>query len=127
MKKRVACLTWWLLGMAVFLLNGCWLAGETPPVELTTARSDFKVAILLPGPANDKAWNQSGYEGLKLIEQEFKAETAFVERLEGPELAVRSREAAHRFADVVVQDAERRDEDQDCERGGEQGSDAGHE
>ncbi|HMW03276.1 MAG TPA: BMP family protein [Acidobacteriota bacterium] len=106
MKKRVSCLTWWLIGMAVFLLNGCWLVGETPPVELTTARSDFKVAILLPGPANDKAWNQSGYEGLKLIEQEFKAETAFVERLEGPELAVRSREAAHRFAasgfDLVI-------------------------
>lgn len=106
MKKVNRFLSWWLLGVAVFLLNGCWLSGETPPFELTTAQSGFKVALLLPGPATDKAWNQAGYEGLKLIEQEFSAETAFVEQLEGPELATRTREAARRFAgsgfDLVI-------------------------
>ncbi len=45
------------------------------PVEAPGA---FKVAILLPGPVNDKAWNQSGYEGLKLIEKELGAQVTYI-------------------------------------------------
>jgi basic membrane protein A and related proteins len=39
------------------------------------------VGIALPGAITDKAWNQSGYEGLQLAKQKFGAETAFVEKV----------------------------------------------
>ncbi|GAA6621608.1 BMP family protein [Scytonema sp. NUACC26] len=41
----------------------------------------FKIAIALPGVITDKAWNQSGYEGLQLAKQKLSAETAYVEQV----------------------------------------------
>ncbi len=41
----------------------------------------FKMAIALPGAIADKAWNQSGYEGLQLAKQKLGAETAYVEQV----------------------------------------------
>ncbi|MBF0279444.1 MAG: BMP family protein [SAR324 cluster bacterium] len=41
--------------------------------------NQLKVALLTPGPINDKGWSQSGYEGLKLIEKELNAEIAYSE------------------------------------------------
>ncbi len=37
----------------------------------------LKVAMLLPGPIDDGGWNQSGYEGLQLIERKLGAQVAF--------------------------------------------------
>jgi basic membrane protein A len=37
----------------------------------------FKVAILLPGPINDNAWNQAGYQGLKLIQKQLGAQVTY--------------------------------------------------
>jgi basic membrane protein A and related proteins len=47
----------------------------------TTGNKGFKIAIALPGVITDQAWNQSGYEGMKLAKQEVGAETAFVEKV----------------------------------------------
>ncbi|WP_341529601.1 BMP family protein [Nostoc sp. UHCC 0302] len=41
----------------------------------------FKIAIALPGVITDKAWNQSGYEGVNLAKQKLSAETAYVEQV----------------------------------------------
>lgn len=41
----------------------------------------FKIAIALPGVITDKAWNQSGYEGVQLAKQKLGAETAYVEQI----------------------------------------------
>jgi hypothetical protein len=50
---------------------------------VTTAKpispSNFKVAMVLPGPKNDGSWSQSGYEGLKLIETELGAQIAYTD------------------------------------------------
>ena len=43
--------------------------------------SDYKVALLLPGTANDKGWNQEAYEGLMDIEKEIGCKTAYSEKV----------------------------------------------
>jgi basic membrane protein A len=50
----------------------------------TTATDDgeiSKVAIVLPGAITDRAWNQSGYEGVQLAKEKLGVETAFVEKV----------------------------------------------
>ncbi len=46
-----------------------------------TATGAFKVAIVLPTATNDGAWSQAGYEGLKLIEKELGAQTAYTDNV----------------------------------------------
>ncbi|BAZ17140.1 basic membrane lipoprotein [Calothrix sp. NIES-4071] len=52
---------------------------QTPPT--TNSSSAFKIAIALPGVISDKAWNQSGYEGVQLAKQKLGVETAHVEKV----------------------------------------------
>ena len=48
----------------------------------TSDRSDgYKIAIALPGLITDKAWNQSGYEGIELAKQKLGVETAHIEKV----------------------------------------------
>ncbi|MDF5721548.1 MAG: BMP family protein [Rhizonema sp. PD37] len=47
----------------------------------TESSGGFKVAIALPGTITDKAWNQSGYEGVQLVKQKLGAETTSVEQV----------------------------------------------
>ncbi|MBD2213891.1 BMP family protein [Nostoc linckia FACHB-104] len=54
---------------------------STPTVATTGATEGFKIAIALPGIITDKAWNQSGYEGVNLAKQKLSAETAYVEKV----------------------------------------------
>ncbi len=49
-------------------------AAAAPDNEKDTT---LKVAMLLPGPIDDGGWNQSGYEGLQLIERKLGAKVAF--------------------------------------------------
>lgn len=57
-------------------LAGCGGANSSA-AEPTKATSSFKVAMLLPGPIDDGAWSESGYDGLKLIEKELGAQVAY--------------------------------------------------
>lgn len=43
--------------------------------------ADYKVALLLPGTANDKGWNQEAYEGLQMVEKEIGCKTAYSEKV----------------------------------------------
>jgi basic membrane protein A and related proteins len=52
---------------------------ETDVVATPTRSSNFKVAMVLPGPKDDGSWSQSAYEGLKLIETELGAKIAYTE------------------------------------------------
>jgi basic membrane protein A len=61
----------------ILVLTGCGGAPSAgSPDSAKAAPGAFKVAILLPGEPNDKAWSQTGYEGLKLIEKELGAQVA---------------------------------------------------
>ncbi len=50
-------------------------------VATPTRSSNFKVAMVLPGPIDDGSWSQAGYEGLQLIEKELGAKVAYTENV----------------------------------------------
>lgn len=69
------------LGIAALLLTGCSNdSGSTNTASNTSAgtttNSDFKVALITPGPVNDSGWSALAYDGLQGIKQEMGAEVA---------------------------------------------------
>jgi basic membrane protein A len=50
---------------------------NSQPIFTPSTSGAFKVAMILPGTINDSSWNQSGYEGLKLIQKQLSAEIAY--------------------------------------------------
>jgi basic membrane lipoprotein Med (substrate-binding protein (PBP1-ABC) superfamily) len=78
-KHLLSCMMVLLFSLA---LAGCrGVASENqPPLASSGA---FKVAMLLPGPIDDQAWSQAGYEGLKLIENELGAEVIYTAKTDG--------------------------------------------
>ena len=73
-----------LYGSATFatslLLKACSSNQSTTPTVSSSGES-FKIAIALPGVITDKAWNQSGYEGINLAKQKLGAEVAYLEQV----------------------------------------------
>jgi basic membrane protein A and related proteins len=63
---------------ASLLLKGC---SQKQSSTSTGSESAFKIAIALPGAITDRAWNQSGYEGVQLAKQKLGAEITFVEKV----------------------------------------------
>lgn len=63
-----------LLSLALASCGGVNSSAADP---VKAAPGSFKVAMLLPGPIDDGAWSQSGYEGLQLIEKELGAQVAY--------------------------------------------------
>lgn len=61
----------------------------------------MRVAAALPGIITDKAWNQSAYEGLKLVEKELGAQIAYTERVAQPEQVEVLSDYARRGFDLV--------------------------
>lgn len=59
-----------------------------------------KVAMVFPGPVNDKGYNQTGYEGLRLCEQA-GMQTSYTEKVAVPDF-VKNFETAARSNDVVI-------------------------
>ncbi len=51
------------------------------PSTTNSSSGRFKIAIALPGVISDKAWNQSGYEGVQLAKEKLGVETAHVEKV----------------------------------------------
>jgi basic membrane protein A and related proteins len=80
-------------------LKGCSSNTSTTPSAQTS--SGFKVAIALPGAITDKAWNQSGYEGLQLTKQKLGAEIAHVEKVAQADQAEALSDFARRGYNVV--------------------------
>jgi basic membrane protein A len=62
------------------LLKACTNNSSPTPTQ-TSGENKFKIAIALPGIITDQAWNQSGYEGVKLAQQNLGAEMAYVEKV----------------------------------------------
>ncbi len=87
MGRKKSLLKYLILSFLSFILISCGDANtEKPPTsEVLKPKSDFSVAMVLPGFINDKSWSQAGYEGLKLVEKEFGAKTAYIENSQGAE------------------------------------------
>ena len=62
------------------LLKAC-TNNQTSAPTATSGEDAFKVAIALPGAITDKAWNQSGYEGVQLAREKLGGEIAFLEQI----------------------------------------------
>jgi basic membrane protein A len=60
--------------LATGLLEGCKASPATP-----SKSSEFRVALLTPGPVSDAGWNAAAFEGLQLIKKELGADTALVQ------------------------------------------------
>jgi basic membrane protein A and related proteins len=73
-----------LFGSATFatslLLKSC-SSNQTQTPTASSGTEGFKIAIALPGVITDKAWTQSGYEGVNLAKQKLSAEVAYVEQV----------------------------------------------
>ncbi|MBD2298108.1 BMP family protein [Nostoc sp. FACHB-190] len=73
-----------VFGSATFatslLLKACSSNQPQTPTASSGAEG-FKIAIALPGVITDKAWNQSGYEGVNLVKQKLGAEIAYIEQV----------------------------------------------
>lgn len=85
----------------LILMTGCNFDLENSIVEIHTP-SDFRVAILLAGPIDDHSWNQSGYEGLKLVEQAFKANVSYKESVTATTALATARAYAQQGYDLVI-------------------------
>ncbi|MGK7885641.1 MAG: BMP family protein [Crocosphaera sp.] len=73
----------------------------TEQKETTASQNNFKIAIVLPGIITDKAWNQSGYEGVKLTEEKLGAEIAYVEQVSQADQAETLADFARRGYNLV--------------------------
>lgn len=62
----------------------------------------LKMAIVFPGIVTDKSWNQSGYDGLKLVEKELGFQVAYTERVAQPDQLAALSDFARRGFDLVV-------------------------
>ena len=78
-------------------------AAEKPTEEKPAAEpKKMKVAILLPGSANDKSWNQLGYDGLMSIEKELGAEVAYSENVGNVDAPDAIRDYAEKGFTVII-------------------------
>ncbi|NJR19255.1 MAG: BMP family ABC transporter substrate-binding protein [Calothrix sp. CSU_2_0] len=78
-RRKFICYSSAVFGTSL-LLKAC-SNNQTSIPKGTSSESAFKIALALPGGITDRAWNQSGYEGIQLAKQKLGAETAFVEKV----------------------------------------------
>ncbi|BAY77052.1 basic membrane lipoprotein [Nostoc linckia NIES-25] len=63
------------------VLKACSSNNQTTTQSNAGGGEGFKIAIALPGVITDKAWNQSGYEGVNLAKQKLGGDIAYVEQV----------------------------------------------
>ena len=73
-----------LAGLALAVLWGCGSSNDSTSASnsatkdnVPAAKSDFKVALITPGPVNDSGWSAMAYDGLKAIGTDLGAEVSY--------------------------------------------------
>jgi basic membrane protein A len=79
----------------LFLVAGAGMAAQAQDEPL-------KVALVLPGSASDRGFNQSAFESLAELESRFGAETAYTENTPVPEFERAYRDYADQGYDVII-------------------------
>ncbi|EAZ93029.1 BMP family protein [Crocosphaera chwakensis] len=74
---------------------------STEEKQTTETPKTLKIAIVLPGIITDKAWNQTGYEGVKLTEEKLGTEIAYVEQVSQADQAETLTDFARRGYNLV--------------------------
>ncbi|HAJ62871.1 MAG TPA: BMP family ABC transporter substrate-binding protein [Cyanobacteria bacterium UBA8543] len=85
------------------LLTACSTTNSNQTLTaVAQAPGAFKVAILLPGRINDNAWNQAGYQGLKLIEKQLEAQVTYRASVPPADWEKLSRQYAQQGVDFLI-------------------------
>ncbi|MDZ8235784.1 MAG: BMP family protein [Nostoc sp. ChiQUE01a] len=71
----------WAAFASSLMLKACSSNNQTTTQSNASGGEGFKIAIALPGVITDKAWNQSGYEGVNLAKQKLGGDIAYVEQV----------------------------------------------
>lgn len=79
------------------LLVGCGGAkkAETPD------KKEYTIALVLPGPINDKGWNATAYAGLQLVEKELGIKMEYVENVQKADFEATFKDYGERGYDLV--------------------------
>jgi basic membrane protein A and related proteins len=93
----VVALAWPLLGCA----QAAAPAPQAPPADVISGDS-FQVGVLLPGPIDDRSWNQAGYEGVQLIERELGVQVHYRAALPEQQFYDAFREYASSGVDLII-------------------------
>jgi basic membrane protein A and related proteins len=93
------------LGLLALILVACGSLLNSPTASTPGASgvsSSFRVALLLPGPKTDGSWNESGYQGLQMIEKELNAEVAYAEKVPEADFSKLFRQYAKDKYDLII-------------------------
>ena len=77
-------------------------ATQAPAESAAPSAAALKVALILPGPASDKGFNQSAYEALAELQSKFGAETAYTESVAPNEFETAYRDYASKGYNVII-------------------------
>ncbi|WP_219904305.1 BMP family protein [Stenomitos frigidus] len=80
----------------------CHSVSTIPNTSETTVASTFKVALVTTGPKDDNSWSQACYEGLKLIQSKFNAQTDFTGTIDAAHSESALRHYAQAGYDLVI-------------------------
>jgi len=94
MAKKTRVLVICVIALAFFVIG----SGVSP----AGAAGKFRVAAVMPGTITDGSFNQSCYEGLKMIEKQLGAEIAFTEKVSQADQVENIIDYARRGYDLVI-------------------------
>ncbi len=94
MAKKTRVLAICVIALAFFAIG----SGVSP----AGAAGKFRVAAVMPGTITDGSFNQSCYEGLKMIEKQLGAEIAFTEKVSQADQVENIVDYARRGYDLVI-------------------------
>jgi basic membrane lipoprotein Med (substrate-binding protein (PBP1-ABC) superfamily) len=90
------------MAIALVLLQIAVLGACTShPAPNAKPNSEFRVALLTPGPVSDAGWNAAAYEGLELIKTKLGADTALVQTKSPADFEDAFRDFASRGFDLI--------------------------
>lgn len=77
-------------------------ATQAPAESAAPSAAALKVALILPGPASDKGFNQSAYEALAELTSKYGVETAYTESVAPNEFETAYRDYAGKGYNVII-------------------------
>jgi len=91
-----------ILILLSLISTSCGGQSSVAPDAAKAAPGAFKVAMLLPSPADDHSWSQAGYEGLQLIEKKLGAQVAYTASVPEADMEKIFRQYAEEGYDFVI-------------------------
>ncbi len=111
-SKKLLTILGILMLVSILALSACQPAATEAPAEETPVEDaqveevepadEFKVALLLPGSANDQSWNQLAFDGVMAAKENLGIEVAFSENVDHTVEVDAIRDYAEQGYDVII-------------------------